>query len=132
MELMVPGQELKKIRLEAAKLMKKTTPPPVREVSCLLGKLNSVSQAIPSGPLFCRMLQRDVSTALETSNQSYEVPCPLSGAAIEELTWWQEQLSRWNGKSLALRNLDLQIESDASLTGWGASCKGVTTSTAWS
>ena len=131
-ELKVLEQKLKKIRLEATKLMKKTTPPPVCKVSCLLGKLNSVSQAIPRGPLFCRMLQRDVSTALETSNQLYEAPCPLSRAVIEEQTWWQEQLSRWNGKSLALRNLDLQIESDASLTGWGASCKGVPTGGPWS
>ena len=33
---------------------------------------------------------------------------------------------------MALRNPDLQTESDTSLTGWGASCKGVQMGGPWS
>ena len=36
-------------------------------------------------------------------------PCPLSVAAKEELTWWSDQLTKWNGKSLVLRNPDLLL-----------------------
>ena len=129
LELHLPGQKIKKLRSETAKL---SAPPTVREVSRLLGKLNSVSHAVTPGPLFCRMIQRDLATALDRGGQSYETPCPLSVAAKEELSWWTEQLTRWNGKSLVLRNIDLTLESDASRTGWGASCQGVHTGGPWS
>ena len=129
-ELRLSGQKIKKLRQEAAMLIKdQLTPPTAREVSRLLGKFNSVSKAIPPAPLFCRALQRDLTTALD---QCYETPCSLSSTAIEELEWWNTQLAHWNGKSLVLRQPDLQIESDASLRGWGASCQGTQTGGPWS
>lgn len=66
------------------------TPPTVREVSRLLGKFNSVSQAVPPGPLFCRAMQRDVAKALDLSNHA---PCHLSPEAglveqsLDSLEW---------------------------------------------
>ena len=62
MELRVPGQKIKQVKLEAAKMLEKLSPPTARELSHLLGKLNSLSQAIPLDPLFCRMFQRDLGT----------------------------------------------------------------------
>ena len=125
-----PGPEL---RQEAAMMIRdQLAPPTAREVSRLLGKFNSVSKAIPPAPLFCRALQRDLTTALDQSNQCYDTPCSLSSAAIEELEWWNTQLMSWNGKSLVLKQPDLQIESDASLRGWGASCQGTQTGGPWS
>ena len=79
------GQKLKKIRLEAAKIRDQLATPTAREVSCLLGKFNSVSKAVPPGPLFSRALQRDLAVALESGNQCYETSCHLSYAAREEL-----------------------------------------------
>ena len=46
-------------------------------VSCLIGKMTSVAQAIPPAPLFYRSLQRDLSLALAQGNQQYNVPCPF-------------------------------------------------------
>ena len=97
-ELRLNGQKLKKIRLEAAKIRDQLATPSAREVSRLLGKFNSVSQAVPPGPLFSRALQRDLAAALESGDQCYETPCHLSHAAREELAWWVSQLSLWNGK----------------------------------
>ena len=108
------------------------TPPTARGVSRLLGKFDSVSQAIPPGPLFCRAIQRDLASALDASDQCYNTPCCLSPAAIEEMEWWNSQLTAWNRKSLVLRQPNLQIESDASLIGWGASCQGTQTGGPWS
>ena len=70
------------------------------------------------------MIQRDLARALDKGSQSYNALCPLSPAAKEELDWWMNQLTRWNGKGLVCRQPDLQIESDASLIGWGVSCQG--------
>uniref|UniRef100_A0A1X7TD10 Uncharacterized protein n=1 Tax=Amphimedon queenslandica TaxID=400682 RepID=A0A1X7TD10_AMPQE len=97
-----------------------------------LGKFNSVSKAISPAPLFCRALQRDLTTALDQSNQHYDTPCSLSSAPTKELELWNTQLMSCNGKSLVLRQPDLQIESDASLSGWGASCQGTQTGGPWS
>ena len=124
MELRLPGQKLKKLRLETAKIKDQSATPSARELSRLLGKFNSVTRAVPPSPQFCRAIQRDLAIALEKSNQSYNAPCQLSPASKEELDWWTHQLARWNGKSLVMTQPDLHIESDASLIGWGAYCEG--------
>ena len=56
MELRLPGQKVKKLRQEFSRIKAQTAPLTAREVSRLLGKFNSVAQAIPPGPLFCRSL----------------------------------------------------------------------------
>ena len=63
-------------------------PPSAREVSRLLGKMNSVSHAIAPAPLLCRAIQMDLAAAVNEGSQSYEAPCPLSLRAREELAWW--------------------------------------------
>ena len=131
-KLRLPEQKLRNLRTEVAKYLNSETAPTTGEVSSLLGKLNSVFQAVPPCPLFCRMLQRDLARALDQGNQLYETPCRLSAVAREELTWWTEQLTKWNGKSLVLRKPDLSLESDASLQGWRASCQGIRTGGPWS
>lgn len=124
MELRLPGQKIKKLRQEAGKINNQLTPPTAHEVSRLLGMFNAASQAVPPGPLFCRAIQRDLARALDSNRQYYDCPCHLSLAAKEELEWWNNQLMSWNGKSLVLRQPDLQLESDASLIGWEALCRG--------
>ena len=64
LELRVPGRKLKKLRQKAAKLESHSAPPTARELSCLLDKMNSVSQAVAPAPLFCRAIQRDLAVAL--------------------------------------------------------------------
>jgi hypothetical protein len=39
----------------------------------------------------------------------------------DELMWWDNHMVRWNGKSILKREIDMVIDSDASLTGWGCS-----------
>lgn len=45
-------------------------------VSRTVGKMNAMAQGIPPAPLFYRELQRDLTSALEEGDQSYETPCP--------------------------------------------------------
>ena len=52
----------------------------------------------------------------------------LSKELREELDWWQHHLAHWNGRTVIQR----QAQSDASLTGWGAVCDGVSTGGSWS
>ena len=40
-------------------------------------------------------------------------------------------MKNWNGKSLLRKEIDLTIDSDGSLTGWGASCLQQRTGGPW-
>ena len=114
MELQVPGQKIKSIRSDARKILHSRRAS-TRETSRLIGKMTSVAQAIPPAPLFYRTLQRDVSWALARSNQNYDAPCFISPKSSEELQWWIDHLTEWNGKSLMKgQTPDMTIESDAS------------------
>ena len=50
----------------------------------------------------------------------------------EELNWWDTQMCKWNGKSTLKTEINLIIDSDVSLMGWGACCQLQTTGGPWS
>ena len=81
MELQVPGEKIKKTRAKCEESQAMT-------LSCLIGKMTSVAQAIPPAPLFYRSLQRDISIDLAQGNQQYNVPCPFL----------REARRSWSGK----------------------------------
>ena len=131
MILSLPAGKLKKIRAEARKMGKQAAVS-ARELSRLLGKMNAAASVIPIAPLFCRNLQMNLTEALNASDQSYETQVRLSPESREELQWWNTQMRKWNGKTLLRREIDLVIDSDASLTGWGAACRDQRTGGPWS
>ena len=56
----------------------------------------------------------------------------LTSQARSDLHWVVDNISRFNGKSFKEPKIDVYIESDASLTGWGALCDGQSTNGRWS
>ena len=56
----------------------------------------------------------------------------FSVEAKDKLRWWLTHLNVWNGRALVCPSPDVIIETDASCTGWGAICQGVTTGGLWS
>ena len=130
MTLVLPREKVRKIRDECASLAAADVVS-VRQLARLLGRLSASIQAVFPAPLHYRFLQRDKIAALERS-QSYEAECRLSPEAKEELEWWCSHLHAWNGRALVESTPDLVIATDASLTGWGAVCDGVSTGGCWS
>ncbi len=132
MEMLLPRDKLKKIRLEAQRLLREDVVS-ARSLSRLIGKMNATNQVIPPAPLFYRNLQMSLHQALRISHsQNYEQTTVLSPGARTELDWWVENMSKWNGKALLKRQVDLTIDSDASLSGWGATCGNQRTGGPWS
>lgn len=132
MEIKVPGSKIKQVRQEAKKLLEADTCTALT-LSRFLGKLNHVAQAIPPAPLFYRNLQSCLQAGLEEKGgKDYSGPAHLTQPAMEELIWWQEHLTRWNGRGLLSQTPDLVIETDASTVGWGAFCQGTRTGGPWS
>ena len=127
----LPADKVKQIREEMVRIANMTSLS-ARLLSHFLGKLSAATQAIPPAPLFYRCLQRDLQTALADNNQNYEALLSLSQASLEELYWWREHLSRWNGKPLRQKPEQVAISSDASQLGWGVACAETRIGDAWS
>ena len=73
-----------------------------------------------------------LSNTLDNHSQDYEGLVFLPPASLEELKWWDTEMTKWNDKILLKRGIDMNINSDASLQGWGARCGEQTTGGAWS
>ena len=125
MELKLPVDKIKNIRAESRAVSG-------RALASLVGKMNATSQVIPPAPLFYRHLQMALSRTLNTHSQCYEAQVPLTQECREELMWWDTHMINWNGKSLLKKEVDITIDSDASLTGWGATCQEQRTGGPWS
>ena len=71
-------------------------------------------------------------TGGNSRGRDYTAHTQLTPAARQELCWWQEHLTRWNGRYLLGRRPNMVIETDSSTTGWGALCQEVRTGGPWS
>ena len=127
----IPLGKMKKIRAES-RAMARADQVSARALARLVGTMNATVQVIPPAPLFYHHLQMALSDTLNRSSQSYEVQVPLSQNCREELMWWDNHMIEWNGKSFLSKEIDLTIDSDASLTGWGAVCQNQRTGGPWS
>jgi hypothetical protein len=50
---------------------------------------------------------------------------------VQDLEWWINSATNFNGRHLQISKWDLTIESDASLQDWGASSQGKSTGGPW-
>ena len=131
MEITLPGQKIKTIRLEARQTLNNPQPT-AQGISKLLGKLNATTPALQMAPLFCRSIQTCLKHALAPNPLNYQAIVHLSAQAVEDLKWWEQHLLQWNGRSLISPPTTLTISTDASLHGWGAVCNGKKTRGSWS
>ena len=131
MELKLPVDKIKKIRAESRAMLKEDQVSG-RALARLVGKMSATSPVIPPAPLFYRHLQMALSHTLNQHSQCYEAQVPLTQECREELVWWDAHMINWNGKSLLKKEVDMTIDSDASLVGWGATCQTQRTGGPWS
>ena len=100
-ELSLPAGKVKKIRAKTRHLLEgnQTT---ARKLSQLLGRLQAATRVVPLAPLFYRKLQRALQRTLEQSDQDYSAQLILSSGEQEELQWWLDHLSAWNGRTIMM------------------------------
>jgi hypothetical protein len=100
---MVPINEqdkIRKIRIEGQKLSTATSTV-TRKLSQFLGKLNAATRLVPVAPLFYPNLQAALGRALVMGVQECSVAVRITPNMREELQWWKNDLSPWNGNTLA-------------------------------
>ena len=76
--------------------------------------------ALPYGAIFRRDLEIEKNNALLRNFGNYESLMVLSFRAKHALIWWANNVQ--NSFSPIRRYFDLELETDASLDGWGAFC----------
>ena len=133
MKVSLPDDKVQKIQTKCQEMLNAKTVT-VRALAKLIGKVAASVQAILPGPLHYRQLQILKAYGLKQGNQSYETEVTLSAECKAEIRWWMAKIAQWNGRSFIkpCPDLVLKIESDASGTGWGAQCQGVTAQGRWS
>ena len=100
-----------------------------RQLAQLLGSLVAAHPAVLPAPLYFRHLERVKFKA--ALRGGYDSRVCVDPQIRKEMSWWLDRLITNNGSNLQITHWDLFIESDASMQGWGASCKGASTRGPW-
>ena len=120
MEIKLPKEKVSQAVQEAQKLLE-AQQASARQLAHLIGVFSSTLPAILLAPLHYRGLQLLKHQALKKGG--YDVILTLSQEAKDNLLWWIQNLNLVNGQPLVRDQPSLQIETDASLMGWGAVCQ---------
>ena len=126
----LPLDKVKGIRKECQKVLENPDIT-IRELARLLGKLSASIQAVFPAPLHYRHIQAVKKRSLALHG-GYESQVYWTAEALEELKWWRDHLSAWNGRAILQSPPQLTIETDASTKGWGACCGNFQTRGLWS
>jgi len=86
-----------------------------RALARIAGQLVSMAEVI----LPAKLLLRNVYQVLSQKNSWYDT-LTLTQAANDDLKWWLKALNNWNNRPLQKRPIEMQMFTDASLSGWGA------------
>jgi len=118
MSVYLPDHKVIKIRrlVRQALKYKKMS---VLSLSQLVGNLVAACPAVRYGQMYIKRLEFDKIVGLRHSNGNYEHQLTLSSESCEDLRWWLNHDYTLGCKIKADR-YNIEIYSDASLTGWGA------------
>ncbi|KAI9552222.1 reverse transcriptase [Daphnia sinensis] len=97
----------------------------------ILGNFTWAIPTIPFAQSHYRSMQQFYISESKKLGGDLSIKCSLSLGARSDLEWWIHNLNEMNGKDFFPKSPDIKIFSDASLSGWGAVCNGVTTRGPW-
>ena len=92
---------------------------------------NLTEDSDPNTPLFFRARQFDLISAVRLPKGDNQI-ITLSQSSLRDISWWIEEAPNWNSNPIVKLEIDLIIQTDASLTGLAASSQGQTAAGAWS
>ena len=129
MTISLPLTKLQKVQKECRALLRRILVTP-RQLAQLIGLMTASIPAVAQAPLHYRALQRLRNRAL--LNKRYDDEVQMDEASQLDLHWWIHQLRSHNGRPLMTPVASLIITSDASNSGWGATCQNSRTGGPWS
>ena len=87
-----------------------------RDLAKVAGQCISMTKAIVPGKLLLHNIYRIIASCTDWEDKHLL----LSDGAVKDLKWWLNALKGWNGAPLRSVPVDLQVETDASSSGWRA------------
>nr|ACB38666.1 reverse transcriptase [Daphnia pulex] len=103
----------------------------LREIASIMGNFTWAIPAIPFAQAHFRSMQSYYISRARRAGYDLKTKCVLSAAARLDLQWWISSLKVDRDKLFFPDVTDLEIYTDASLSGWGACCNGVRTRGSW-
>lgn len=128
MTISLPERKIIKI-IQLCKSFQKSDFYSIQKIAEFLGLLVSATPAIKYSPLYTRQLEIEKTEALILNNQNFSSKMSLSSESLSDIAWWQAHANMNN--NIISDNFDMIIETDASLTGWGANFNGISTRGHW-
>ena len=129
MTLRLPQEKMQEIKHLCIELVH-ASDTTIRHVSKVIGKLVAAFPAVQHGPLFYRALERDKIIALKMHKGHFDRKMSLSREAKGELQWWIHNVT---ASFSAIRHPcpSIEIRTDASGSGWGATDLEASTGGRW-
>ena len=103
-----------------------------RDLSSLLGQMESLAPLLHLGRLHKRPFQRAFRERWEQASQSWDTLVPLDGWLEETTQQWLDQVWLSQGVPIHLPDGELDLYTDASHIGWGAHVDSLVASGQWS
>lgn len=91
MTIKIPEKKINKLKLKIGKILSRCNNS-IREVSELLGILNSNTIACPLGSLYCNRLEIETIHALKVNKGDFDATISISDGSISDLKWWYNNI----------------------------------------
>ena len=118
MTVTLPSDKKEELKETCTALLENATPS-IRQVARVIGKLVAAFPAAQYGLLHYRELERGKIVSLRLNRGHFDRPMKLLDKARRELLWWIGHIDS-SFRPINRRNPDLELRSDASGAGWGA------------
>jgi hypothetical protein len=132
MEFQVPKDKLKSIKKDIQQMIQQENQQQLvklRKLAQVIGKLIAIELAVLPARLRTWELQHCKHCHMHVG---WEGSLLLSKEAIEELIWWDNNMTKWNGRTIILGAPSVEVTSDASKIGWGGVCGNQSAQGLWS
>ena len=120
MKVFLPQGKVLKI-IQACDQLREMDNPTLRQIAHVTGLIVSAFPAIRYLQLHYRSIESCKSEPISLG-QDYDDHVVLDEQAKDDLLWVSVNIMRFNGKPVSEPSIDVYIGSDASLSGWGATC----------
>lgn len=121
----IPARRIYKLKrdIRRALVSKSVT---ARFLAKICGQCISFAKAILPTKLLLRNLYR-----LLSSRKDWGDILVLDASSAKDLNWWLSAIDNWNGRPVVKQNIDVQIFTDSSNSGWGAVCGSLKAAGLW-
>ncbi|XP_068994070.1 uncharacterized protein [Neodiprion pinetum] len=95
----------------------------IRKFAEFIGILVAASPGVRYENLYIKNFEREKFLALQKTNGNYDKTMEISDNLIPDLEWWTRNIKECVNP-IRENHFEMEIFSDASLTGWGVVCEG--------